>query len=79
MLRDCAERGRNIENVLYQYNRFVKTAYDEFIRPTMKYSNLIVPFGGDNTTAIEFIIQNLQLRVERYKKEVRLLTQKEEE
>lgn len=67
MLRDCTERGRNVENVLFQYNRFVKTAYDEYIKPTMKYSNLIVPFGSDNTTAIDFIIQNLLFKLLHYK------------
>jgi uridine kinase len=56
VLRDCSERGRTIDGVLYQYNRFVKKSYDEYIKPTMKYANIIVPFGSDNTTAIDFIV-----------------------
>ena len=55
-MRDCTERGRTVENVLLQYNRFVKPSYDDYIKPTMKYANLIVPFGSDNTTAIDFIV-----------------------
>jgi len=54
--RDIAERGRTIEDVLVQYNRFVKPAYDDFIKPTMKRADIIVPFGKHNTTAINFIV-----------------------
>lgn len=63
LLRDCSERGRTIEGVLYQYNRFVKKAYDEYIKPTMRYANIIVPFGSDNTTAIDFIVTNLNSKL----------------
>ena len=64
MLRDCSERGRTINGVLYQYNRFVKPAYDEYIKPTMRYANIIVPFGSDNTTAIDFIVTNLKTKLQ---------------
>ena len=66
MLRDCAERGRTVENVLFQYNRFVKPAYVDYIKPTMKYANLIVPFGSENTKAIDFIVTNLQVNIQQY-------------
>ena len=61
--RDIAERGRNIENVLVQYNRFVKTSYDEFIKPTMKYADIIIPHGRSNTVAIDFVINNLKSKL----------------
>ena len=64
MLRDCSERGRTVEGVLDQYNRFVKRAYDEYIKPTMRYANIIVPFGSDNTTAIDFIVTNLRSKLQ---------------
>jgi uridine kinase len=63
VLRDCSERGRTVEGVLDQYNRFVKRAYDEYIKPTMRYANIIVPFGSDNTTAIDFIVTNLRSKL----------------
>ncbi|TNV78732.1 hypothetical protein FGO68_gene8479 [Halteria grandinella] len=63
LMRDCTERARTIEGVLYQYNRFVKKAYDEYIKPTMRYANIIVPFGSDNTTAIDFIVTNLRSKL----------------
>ena len=51
--------------MLLQYNRFVKTSYDEFIKPTMKYADLIVPRGRKiysihNNVAIDFIVSNLE-------------------
>lgn len=61
--RDIAERGRTIEDVLAQYNRFVKTAYDEFIKPTMKYADIIIPHGRSNTVAIDFVVSNLKTKV----------------
>lgn len=61
--RDISERGRNIENVLVQYNRFVKTSYDEFIKPTMKYADIIIPHGRSNTVAIDFVISNLKSKL----------------
>ena len=42
--RDIAERGRTVVDVLAQYNRFVKPAYDDFIKPTMKHADIIIPF-----------------------------------
>ena len=57
--RDIVERGREIEGVLKSYNRFVKPAYNDFIRPTMKFSDLIVPHGAQNKIAILFIQENL--------------------
>lgn len=54
--RDLSERGRSIEDILLQYNRFVKTSYDEFIKPTMKFSDIIIPHGRSNTVAIDFVI-----------------------
>mmetsp|Transcript_13497 Transcript_13497/g.22986 ORF Transcript_13497/g.22986 Transcript_13497/m.22986 type:complete len:105 (+) Transcript_13497:535-849(+) len=46
-----------------KYNRFVKTSYDEFIKPTMKYADIIIPHGRSNTVAIDFVVSNLKNRV----------------
>lgn len=61
--RDIQERGRSVDDVLAQYNRFVKTSYDEFIKPTMKYADIIVPRGKSNTKGIEFVVNNLKLQI----------------
>ena len=63
LLRDTKERGRSIASILTQYNLHVKKAYDEFIRPTMKYADIIVPKGKSNVVAIELIAQNIELKL----------------
>ena len=62
--RDIAERGRTIESVLLAYNQFVKKSYDEFIKPTMKFADIIIPHGRSNTIAIDFVIQNLKQKIQ---------------
>lgn len=49
--------------MLVQYNRFVKPAYDDFIKPTMKYADIIVPFKEQNETAVKMVAQNLQIKL----------------
>ena len=61
--RDVSERGRTIEGVLTQYNKFVKTSYDKFIKPTMKYVDIIIPKGRSNTKAINFIVSYLKMNL----------------
>ena len=61
--RDTAERGRSVEDVLAQYNKFVKKSYDEFIKPSMKYADIIIPKGKSNTKGIEFVVNNLKLQI----------------
>lgn len=43
--RDISERGRDIEGVLKQYEKFVKPSMDHYIAPTMSYADIIVPRG----------------------------------
>ncbi|KAH9945379.1 armadillo/beta-catenin/plakoglobin [Epithele typhae] len=60
--RDIKERGRSVEGVLEQYLRFVKPAYDNFVQPTSRYANIIVP-GSDNTIAIELIATHIHRKI----------------
>jgi len=59
MKRDILSRGRSVNSVLIQYERFVKPAFDEFIVPTKRYADIIVPRGGENHVAIDLIIQHI--------------------
>ncbi|XP_048433760.1 uridine kinase-like protein 5 [Pyrus x bretschneideri] len=61
--RDTVERGRNIENVLDQYARFVKPSFEEFILPSKKYADIIIPRGGDNDVAIDLIVQHIHTKL----------------
>lgn len=44
--RDITERGRDIEGVIKQYNKFVKPAFDQYIEPTMRLADIVVPRGA---------------------------------
>lgn len=54
------ERGRTIEGVLLQYNKFVKNAYKEFIYPTIRYADLIVPGSRNNKVSVDFIVRHMK-------------------
>lgn len=54
--RDITERGREIEGVLKQYNKFVKPAFDHYIAPTMSCADIIVP-RGNNTRRFSLVVQ----------------------
>ena len=58
--RDIINRGRNMKDVLEQYNRHVKPAFDYYIAPSMIHADLIVPRGGENEVAIKLIVQHVQ-------------------
>lgn len=57
--RDTTERGRDVEGILDQYLRFVKPSYDNFVYPSSKYADIIVP-GHDNGMAIELIVTHVK-------------------
>merc|ERR1719362_2104723 len=60
VLRDIEERGRDLENVLFQYTNLVKPAFEEFCMPTKKHADVIIPRGADNTVAVELVAQHIQ-------------------
>lgn len=53
--RDLNERGRSIESVIDQYLSTVKPMYHQFIEPTKRYADIIVPEGGKNDVAIDML------------------------
>jgi len=61
--RDILERGRTLENVLARYEETVKPMHLQFIEPTKRFADIIVPQGGDNHAAIDiltrYILSNL--------------------
>ncbi|CAN1321683.1 Uridine/cytidine kinase UKL1, chloroplastic [Linum perenne] len=61
--RDTVERGRDINSVLEQYAKFVKPAFDDFVLPSKKYADVIIPRGGDNHVAIDLIVQHIQTKL----------------
>ncbi len=53
--RDMEERGRTLDSVIEQYLTVVKPMYHQFIEPTKRYADVIVPEGGENHVAIDLI------------------------
>ena len=53
--RDVIERHRTVESVMYQYETTVRPMYLQFIEPSSRHADLIVPRGGENRIAIDMI------------------------
>ncbi|HJA27652.1 MAG TPA: uridine kinase [Candidatus Limosilactobacillus intestinigallinarum] len=53
--RDMAERGRTLDSVINQYLATVKPMYHQFVEPTKRYADIIVPEGGENHVAIDLL------------------------
>lgn len=56
ILRDMKERGRSIDSVVEQYLSVVRPMHMQFIEPTKKYADLIIPEGGKNQVAIDILV-----------------------
>jgi uridine kinase len=54
--RDIAERGRSVESVIEQYLGTVKPMHLEFVEPSKRYADIIVPQGGHNAVAIDMLL-----------------------
>ena len=61
--RDIGERGRPLEEILEQYLSTVQPMHLEFVEPTKRYADVIVPRGGHNIVAIEMIVAKIQRRL----------------
>ena len=65
ILRDVRERGRSMESVINQYTTTVKPMHEEFVEPSKKYADVIIPEGGFNSVAVQMLIQNIRSIVEK--------------
>ncbi len=59
--RDIHERGRTIESVLDQYERTVRPMHLEFVEPSKREADVIIPRGGQNQVAIEMVLARIEL------------------
>lgn len=53
--RDMEERGRSLDSIISQYLKTVKPMYHQFVEPTKRYADIIVPEGGENKVAIDLL------------------------
>lgn len=60
MARDIAERGKDVHWVIERYSRTVKPMYLQFIEPSKRYADIIIPQGGHNKVAIDVILATIE-------------------
>ena len=63
LMRDVQERGRTLESVVDQYLNVVRPMHLQFVEPTKRYADVIIPEGGFNRVAIELLIARLKSAV----------------
>ena len=63
ILRDTQERGRTVESVLNQYVTTVKPMHEQFVEPSKKYADIIMPEGGQNEVAIDIVITKIKTQL----------------
>ncbi|MGG3999574.1 uridine kinase [Anoxybacillus kestanbolensis] len=64
LLRDIKERGRTLESVIEQYVNVVRPMHNQFIEPTKRYADIIIPEGGHNHVAIDLMVTKIQTILE---------------
>ena len=58
--RDTHERGRSMDSVINQYLNVVRPMHEQFIEPTKKHADIIIPEGGSNKVAIDIMTTKIQ-------------------
>ena len=61
--RDMAERGRPLAEILAQYLSTVQPMHQQFVEPSKRYADVIIPQGGHNAIAIEMIVAKIHRRL----------------
>lgn len=63
IMRDIVERGRTVEKVLSRYEETLKPMHTQFIEPTKRYADIIVPQGGNNDIAIDILTSHIRKHI----------------
>jgi uridine kinase len=58
--RDVKKRGRTVDSVLDQYEKFVRPMHLQFVEPSKRYADIIIPEGGKNLVAIDLLVTKIQ-------------------
>lgn len=64
IVRDVRERGRTLESVVEQYQNTVKPMHEQYVEPSKKFADLIVPEGGQNQVALDMIMGRIKRHLE---------------
>lgn len=64
LTRDISERGRTFDSVIDQYLNVVRPMHNQFIEPTKRYADIIIPEGGQNHVAVDLMVTKIQTILE---------------
>ena len=68
--RDVAERGRTVDDVIRQYLTTVRPMHLEFVEPSKRWADVILPEGGHNRIGVEMILARVELELARRRSQV---------
>lgn len=63
--RDMDERGRSLDSILSQYEKTVRPMHIEFVEPSKRRADVIIPNGGFNTVAVEMVLARIRMLLQR--------------
>lgn len=63
LLRDTQRRGRSVESIVNQYLKTVKPMHEQFVEPSKRYADIIVPEGGKNQVALEMVVDRIKAQI----------------
>ncbi|PSC68860.1 uridine kinase chloroplastic [Micractinium conductrix] len=65
--RDVTVRGRDVGGVIEQYTKFVKPAFDQYVAPSRKFADVVIPWArGDNIVAIDLITEHIRMKLQQH-------------
>lgn len=65
IVRDVRDRGRSLDSVVNQYLNTVKPMHEQFVEPSKRNADIIIPEGGHNTVALEMVIERVRAHLDR--------------
>ena len=69
ILRDVRDRGRSLESVIDQYLTTVKPMHEQFVEPSKRNADLIIPVGGYNRVALDMVLQRVKVHIENWRED----------
>ena len=69
IVRDVRDRGRSLDSVVKQYLSTVKPMHEEFVEPSKRNADIIIPQGGHNQVAMQMVVERVRAHLSREDKE----------
>ena len=67
IVRDVRDRGRSLDSVVNQYLTTVKPMHEQFVEPSKRKADIIIPEGGHNQVALEMVLQRVKAHLDKHK------------